>query len=221
MADLIDFGAVAALRRSKPVPAASGDDPTDDAEMWQRWTTGRVEAVFSGAWARYVDASLDDPAFVGRFHGAADRLRAATPDQNIVIYGDVGTGKTFAAAALLKERLMARGRCSMLGITDLLDAARREMGEEGGGGLIDRLSVVDTLLLDDVGSERQTDWAQELVSGLIDRRYRSRLGGLVVTTNLSLVELRPWFGERVADRLVETSVFVELAGLSYRRSGDG
>lgn len=61
------------------------------------------------------------------------------------------------------------------------------------------------LILDDVGMERQTEYAMEQVFNVIDARYRSGMP-LIITTNLSLAELKAPKSRdhaRIYDRILE------------------
>ena len=70
---------------------------------------------------------------------------------------------------------------------------------------------VELLILDDLGAEKQTDWAVEKLDALINYRY-IEAKPTVFTTNLSAEQLPP----RVASRLKE-GIVVFLRGEDYRQ----
>lgn len=61
---------------------------------------------------------------------------------------------------------------------------------------------VDVLVLDDLGSEKPTDWVREQLFMLIDERYGAKRP-TIFTSNLSLKELALTLSERIADRILE------------------
>ena len=75
--------------------------------------------------------------------------------------------------------------------------------------------------LDDLGSERQTDRWDDALAVFVDARIASGGKRTIITTNLGRGDIRPRYGDRIADRLNHSSVFVELKGTSLRRQGAG
>jgi hypothetical protein len=72
------------------------------------------------------------------------------------------------------------------------------------------------LILDDLGTEKLTDWAAEKLDTLIDHRYIKGLP-LVVTTNVPAAQLSPRIASRLQDRRLGR--VVTLSGPDYRISG--
>ena len=112
-----------------------------------------------------------------------------------------GTGKTTLAACIINYVLhelrlpvmFAKARDVMLDI-------RKTFSDryETEAGILDKVSYVDLLLLDDVGVDRPSDWIKSTYWTLMDRRFDWMLP-VVVTTNKPL-EGR---GELLADRIGE------------------
>ena len=63
-----------------------------------------------------------------------------------------------------------------------------EAGEQSYSQLFERLATVDLLHLDDLGTEKQTDWVLEQLYALINERYE-RQHSLIVTSNFEDDEL--------------------------------
>ena len=75
------------------------------------------------------------------------------------------------------------------------------------------------LILDDMGSERSTDFALEKIYNVIDSRSRTSRP-MIITTNVSLDEMlsEPDIRfKRIYDRIFETCYPVEMPGDSFRR----
>ena len=106
----------------------------------------------------------------------------------LLFWGGVGTGKTFLAACIanalfdkgVQVRMTNFARILNM-LTDFHSGSRNE--------LLDELNRADLLILDDVGMERNSEFAQEQVFNVIDSRYRSQRP-MIVTTNLSLEEIK-------------------------------
>jgi DNA replication protein DnaC len=74
--------------------------------------------------------------------------------------------------------------------------------EEGLLRLVDDLSQVDLLHLDDLGAERATDWVLEQLYAIVNARYEEQRS-LVITTNLQPEELADQLGPRIVSRINE------------------
>ena len=93
------------------------------------------------------------------------------------------------------------------------DNIRREDMSES--QLINGYSGVEVLFIDDIGTEKTTDWAQQTLYTIIDRRYRENLQ-TVITSNLSLNELSDKTGDRITSRIAEMCKVIELKGKDRR-----
>ena len=71
-------------------------------------------------------------------------------------------------------------------------------------------------MLDDIGRERPTEWAQETLYLVVNARYQECLA-TSVTTNLGPDELRARLGEPILDRLAETNQAYWCQWPSHRR----
>jgi DNA replication protein DnaC len=68
--------------------------------------------------------------------------------------------------------------------------------------LLDRLTAVDLLHVDDLGAENRTDWVLEQLYSIVNARYEAKRA-IVATTNLMPDELSEALGARTVSRLVE------------------
>jgi DNA replication protein DnaC len=95
---------------------------------------------------------------------------------------------------------------------------RRCEGPDDEIEVIKQLSEM-TMLLDDLGSEKMTDFLQSNFYEIIDRRLEYRINGLIITSNLSLDQLAPIIGDRTVSRimgLVGRKNILEFSGKDYR-----
>ena len=135
----------------------------------------------------------------------------------MLLYGSVGTGKTFLASCIgngLLEKRVPVVSTNFPRLLNLLQETREKQK------LLDRLSVYKLLILDDLGVERDSAYAAEQIFNIIDARGSSGLP-VIVTTNLTLEELEhPTSMQyaRIYDRVLEMCpIRIKLTGDSRRR----
>ena len=106
----------------------------------------------------------------------------AADNKGLLLYGGVGSGKSFGAACVANY-LIDRGIAAMM--TNFSAVLNALYSADDKNSLIDDLVSYPLLILDDFGMERQTEYALEQVFNVIDARKRTEKP-LIVTTNLSL-----------------------------------
>lgn len=141
-----------------------------------------------------------------------DELKRA--GKGLLLYGDCGTGKTYAAACIVNALIDQGIPCLMTNFSRVLNTLWSiEKKQE----YIDAFNQYSLLVLDDLGAERQSEYVAEQVFDIIDGRCRAKLP-MIVTTNLTLRELTaPQANKRIYDRLLGMCHPVEVAGESRRR----
>lgn len=103
----------------------------------------------------------------------------------LVLYGDCGTGKTYAACCVA-NRLIDDGYTAT--VTNLIDVVNELQSTYDKQPIYDRLRRCDLLVIDDLATERDTSFMQESVFNIIDTRYRAGLP-MIITTNMTLEEM--------------------------------
>jgi DNA replication protein DnaC len=122
-----------------------------------------------------------------------------------LLTGGVGAGKTHLAAALCHHLAKLHVPARMVKAPGLLQMIRRTYDRDTADDArydLRRLDEARVLVLDDLGTERVTDWAQEQLHTLVDGWYEAGRP-LMVTTNLDLEQLAAQLGDRIASRLSE------------------
>ena len=135
----------------------------------------------------------------------------------LLLFGDVGTGKSFAAGCVANALLDQDVPVLMTNFPTILARLSGTFGEDRADFLAS-LGDYDLLIIDDLGAERNTDYAMEQMFSIVDSRYRSGKP-LIVTTNLKLNELRhpPDLAHaRIYDRILERCAPVLFAGKNFR-----
>lgn len=137
--------------------------------------------------------------------------------KGLLLYGDVGTGKTYVAAAIANA-LVDRGVPVMM--TNFVRIANKlQESFNGRQAYLDNLNKFDLLVIDDLAAERKTEYMQEIVFNVVDARYRSGLP-MIITTNLGIAAIKnatETAERRVYDRVLEKCFPIEVKGKSHRR----
>lgn len=139
-------------------------------------------------------------------------------NQGLLMYGPVGTGKSFSAACIANYLLNAGISVIMTSFVKLLDAMQGS--REDDQALIDRMNKVKLLIIDDLGAERGSDYTLEKVYNIIDSRYRAKLP-IILTTNLDLEQMKADDDiryERIYDRIFELCYPMLYTGKSWRKT---
>jgi DNA replication protein DnaC len=130
----------------------------------------------------------------------------------LYLTGEAGTGKTWIAAAICRERILALQPVRFVRSNDLLNSIRAGFR---GDGPSDPFKDFPFLVIDDLGAECFTEWSVGYWYDLIDYRYNYLLP-TVITSNLPLKDLKTKVSARVVSRIAESSMVVKLTGKDRR-----
>lgn len=149
--------------------------------------------------------------YVGNFKAMMEQ------NQGLLLWGDVGTGKSYTAACIANE-LMNRGySVIMTSFVKLLEGIGGFDSDET--DCIEQFNRASLLIIDDFGTERNTDYSLEKVYNIIDSRYRTRKP-IILTTNLEFKQMKDCNDiryNRIYDRVFEMCYPVQMTGLSWRK----
>ncbi len=139
--------------------------------------------------------------------------------ENILVFGNPGSGKTHLMCAIALELVHKNRRvfyttCSIL-VQELLIAKRNLELQK----ILKKFSRFDALVIDDFGYVQQTREEMEVLFTLMNHRYEH--GSLIITSNLPFSKWEIIFKDPITtaaaiDRLIHHSVILEMNIPSYR-----
>lgn len=138
-------------------------------------------------------------------------------NQGLLLFGDVGTGKTYAAACIANYLLERKVPVVMTSFVKLIESVKTMESETV---LMSKLNKAQLLIIDDLGAERNTDFALEKVYNIVDSRYRARMP-VIFTSNLKLSDMKGTTDIRYAriyDRIFELCYPIQFTGKSWRKA---
>lgn len=144
----------------------------------------------------------------------------------VTISGNTGSGKTHLALAILcaeilkiiKEENYDKYRYAFRFVTSSEFARQSKINTfDKTQFYFKDLEESDLLIFDDLGSESVTEFTKENIFSLLDYRVNKKLK-TIVTTNLTMNEIKNKYHERVSSRLKEFGPFVEIKNSDYREN---
>lgn len=137
-------------------------------------------------------------------------------NQGIIFHGPVGTGKTYTAACIANELLDRGIPVVMTSFVKILQEIQKPDADEG--AYLSTLNKARLLIIDDLGTERSTDYALEKIYNVVDSRVRTAKP-VILTTNLTwemLTQEQDMRYRRIFDRILEVCYPVHVPGGSRR-----
>lgn len=159
-----------------------------------------------------------NPALTKAAHAYVDHFKDFRKQgKGLLLYGSVGTGKSFIAACIVNALIEKGYPCLMTNFSRLIDSVNATWGERQ--TYLDSLGRFSLIAIDDLGVERDTAYTNENVTVIVDSLYRANVP-LIITSNYTPKQLT---GEdeirrkRVYDRLLERCHPIEVTGESRRK----
>jgi DNA replication protein DnaC len=137
----------------------------------------------------------------------------------LVLRGGYGCGKTHLAAAIANYCVEQGRRVLFVNTPDLLDHLRAAYSPTATNSYDERFEQVRNapiLVLDDLGTQSNTEWAQEKLYQIFNHRYNARLPTIITTNEeLDAVEIR------IRSRMVDPGLvqIVTILAPDFRRAG--
>lgn len=159
-----------------------------------------------------------------RFQNAVETCKKFTQNfridyHNLFFYGTVGTGKSFLSGCIAKE-LIENGYSviyfSAAGLFETLSQFSFDYkNKDELHGIYEDLFTCDLLIIDDLGTELTNNFVtSQLFSCLNERHMRKK--STIISTNLSLEELRNRYSDRIFSRITSNYNLCKLSGPDIR-----
>jgi DNA replication protein DnaC len=135
---------------------------------------------------------------------------AQNPTGWLVFKGGYGCGKTHLAAAIANHRLNLGHAVLFINTPDLLDHLRGAFSPNADTSYDERFEQVRNaplLVLDDLGAQSNTPWAQEKLYQILNHRYNAQLS-TIITTNEELEAIDIRVRSRLADDRICTVIHI-------------
>lgn len=146
--------------------------------------------------------------------------------RNLLLTGNVGTGKTHLACSIVRQVIGLNAIAVITTAAEIIRVFKRSMSRDSGyteGDVIDELASFDLLVIDEVGAQAGTAYELAVLHEVIDRRYQL-VRPSVLISNLPATSkhesdgkatpsLEQYIGARALDRLRENGAL--LAGFTW------
>ena len=153
--------------------------------------------------------------YARRYVETWDKVKA--DNLGFYLWGDTDSGKSYLAACIANGLIEKEISVRMTNFTTILNDLGASF--EGRNEYIERLCRFPLLIIDDLGTERGTEYALEHVYNVIDSRYRNGKP-LILTANISpdVLNNPPDIAHaRIYSRILEMCVPIHVTGIQNRK----
>lgn len=135
-------------------------------------------------------------------------------DENILFYGNSGTGKTFLSHCMAKD-LVDSGHFVVYKTAEELIKNLRDVRFNNNSVLEDHLINCDLLIIDDLGTELSSEFSKSELFNLLNTKLLKNKK-MLISTNYSLDELLSLYSERITSRLFGNFTLYKFYGKDIR-----
>lgn len=140
-----------------------------------------------------------------------------TEHGNLLLFGNTGIGKTFLSHCIAKEVMDSLHSVLYLTASEFFDALLEKALNRNDESclLYEQIHLCDLLIIDDLGTERNTDFVVSQLFVCLNDRILNRKS-TIISTNLTLEEIKTNYTERTFSRISNHYKILRLAGDDIR-----
>ncbi len=190
----------------------------DERRYRDRLTRSGIPARYRTGTLADFDSAHNKAAHVAAVGYVAEFVKHRRDGKGLFLIGEVGRGKTRLATIIALEVLRQDYSVRYSSTVDLLERIKGEFGTSNAGNTLGCYLDADLAVLDDIGKEHRTEWAESTIFQIINDRYE-QTRPLIITSNLGIDDLRKhyqWAGDAIVSRLFESCQGVLLTGPDRR-----
>lgn len=141
--------------------------------------------------------------------------------QNILFYGDTGTGKTFLTNCIANALLQRSKSVIYLTAISLFDLFSKQAFSNDSDDIVTSKDLeqylfdCDLLIIDDLGTESPNSFTNSKLFYCLNERFL-REKSTIISTNLSLEMINGLYSERIYSRLISNYTLLKLFGDDIR-----
>lgn len=143
----------------------------------------------------------------------------ASSDQNILFYGEVGTGKSFLSNCIAGEILKQGYSVIYFSATNLFNMLSKYSFDQNAKEMLyktyEDLYNCDLVIVDDLGTEISNSFTNSQLFSFVNERILHQKP-IIISTNLGLEEIKLRYSERIFSRLTSNFTFRKLSGPDIR-----
>ena len=136
-------------------------------------------------------------------------------EKNLLLIGQVGTGKTFLSNCVAKAVLDKGYSVVYMSASGLFDKLANATFNKGGDDDREQILGCDLLIIDDLGTEFNNSFVSSQLFNCINER-KLKKKSTIISTNLDLNQIRDSYSERVSSRLLESYSICKFFNLDIR-----
>lgn len=140
----------------------------------------------------------------------------------VILSGNVGSGKTYRMLQTIVAHMLEKHKTPFptevsqkmfqnhfMSVPNTLRMIKEEFDSPDAPRIVESLINKEILFLDDLGSEKASEWVKEQLYIILNERY-NWCRPVMFTTNLQIKEIGENYGDRFASRLVEMCEILKI-----------
>ena len=178
-----------------------------------------TNAAYMEGVKRFCEKFADKYFKINTSKNAVDTASDENDRRNIIFSGNTGVGKTYLSNCIAKVLLDRYYSVIYLSAKELFEALVKVKLEKSEDQkyllLIEEVYESDMLIIDDLGTELSNHFTTTEFFHIINRRVNTEKS-TIISTNLSLDEMRDIYSERVTSRIRKSFMYIRLFGNDIR-----